>query len=159
MRRQVEPRPEPVASFVQPSWPGGLGAPARYRVAVSVAADVAPRGQESPLLVWFRDVSHYAEIVAKPRSVEVWTADGAVPDRAEGWDRAWYKNLVTASGEVRRLEAVVDTKAGRLGVWVDGERLGEAAVPLVSGAGSYSIALRATGGPIAYDDLEVEALD
>lgn len=156
--RQTETRPEPVASFVQPSWPGGAGYPARYRVAVSVAADTAPRGQESPLLVWFQDVSRYAEIVAKPRSVEVWTADGAVPDRAEGWERSWYKALNTAPGEVRRLEAVMDVKAGRMTVSVDGERLGEASVPLVTRAASYSIALRATGGPIAYDDLEVEVL-
>lgn len=156
--RQTETRAEPVASFVQPPWPAGGGAPARYRVAVSVAADAAPRGQESPLLVWFQDVQHYAEVIAKPRSVEVWTSDGAVPDRAEGWERAWYKSLVTAPGEVRRLEAVVDVKAGRMTVWVDGERLGEATVPLISRPATYTIALRATGGPIAYDDLEVEAL-
>lgn len=156
---QTETRPEPVASFVLPPWPGGAEPPLRYRVAVSVAAERAPRGQESPLLVWFRGVTHYAEIVAKPRSVEVWTADGAVPDRAEGWERLWYRTLATAPGEVRRLEATVDLRGGRMAVAVDGERLGEVGVPLMTRMGSFGIALRATGGPIVYDDLEVESLE
>ncbi|MBU6427823.1 MAG: hypothetical protein KGR26_02315 [Cyanobacteria bacterium REEB65] len=156
---QSEVRPDPVESFVHPSGMDGGKLPEHYRVSVLALAGAAPRGREAALLGWFQDVTHFVELVAKPDGVEVWQADGAIPDHSEGWTRLWRKDLPTPDGQARTLGLEVDAQSGLLGIFVDGSRLGEAQAPLIpSSEPDHTLALRATGGPVYYGNLAVEKL-
>jgi len=95
-------------------------------------------------------------VIVKPDQIEIWECNGGVPNSSKGWKRIWGKALVTAGGDVRKIGALVDTKAGTFTAYLDGKPLHTAPSTLLKPQPAW-LALRGIGNVVSFDNLLIEA--
>jgi hypothetical protein len=114
----------------------------------------APTGDQGVQFFYLK-YDTYLEVVIKPTSIEIWEANGAVPRSTQGWKRLWGQSLATAAGDVRRIGALVDMKAGTFTAYLDGKPLQTVKSDLLTPRPAY-LALRGIGNVVSFDDMTIE---
>lgn len=98
----------------------------------------------------------YVEVVIKPTYIEIWEANAAEPKTTKGWKRLWGQSLTTNAGDVRRVGALVDMKAGTFTAYLDGQPLDSVHSDIITQRTAY-VALRGIGNVVSFDNLLIEA--
>lgn len=104
---------------------------------------------------FFLSFDHYVEVVIKPDQMEIWECNGGEPKTTKGWSRLWNMALNTAAGQMRRVGALVDKRAGNFTAYLDGQPKGTVQSSLLTPAPSW-LALRGIGNVVSFDNLLVE---
>lgn len=136
--------------------------PSRYRMEVTQQPmrspyNMPPTGDQG-IQPYYLDANHYVEVVTTPKQLQLWVCDGARPDSSEGWTKVWSEDLATKAGDIRRVGAIVDTKARKFTLLYDGQPKAEATVDLIDPNRKAYVALRAIGNEVNFDDFELERL-
>jgi hypothetical protein len=110
-----EERPQPWLSFRVLDQ---VEMPNRYRVSATVQpvgspVFKAPVGEIS-VIPYYRDPTHYLEVLITNERLEVWLADGAEPDTDRGWTGIHFLPLRTRIGDLRTVTIDVDLDERRL---------------------------------------------
>jgi hypothetical protein len=98
----------------------------------------------------------YLEVVVKPTFIEIWEANNAEPKTTKGWKRLWGQALNTKGGDVRKIGALVDVKAGTFTAYLDGKPLSTVKSDILKPQAAY-VALRGIGNVVSFDDFLIEA--
>ncbi|MOA15855.1 hypothetical protein D3C78_1360380 [compost metagenome] len=156
-------RKQPAVSFLR--YRGtALGTP-NGQVPDVYYTEVAMRPIESPhnytptgdqgVQFYYTAYDTYLEVVIKPTHIEVWEADKAEPKTTKGWKRLWGQALTTKGGEVRKVGALVDVKAGTFTAYLDGKALTTVKSGLLKPQPAW-VVLRGIGNVVSFDDLLIE---
>ncbi|MDB5101011.1 MAG: hypothetical protein JWM80_5432 [Cyanobacteria bacterium RYN_339] len=156
-------REQPAVSFMR--YRGtALGKP-NGELPATYYAEVAMRPIRSPInypptgdqgvQFYFLKYNQYLEVVVKPDVLEIWECNGGEPKTAKGWKKLWGEALATKAGDVRRIGALVDTKAGNFTAYLDGKPRGAVQSTLLGSQPAW-LTLRGIGNVVSFDDLVVE---
>jgi hypothetical protein len=142
---------------------GSNGAlPAKYRISGALQpfamADHMPPIGENGFLVYYRNPRTYVELVVSGGNVAVWSCDNAGPDGSAGWKGWHWFGQKTNAGDIRRLEAEIDTNAHTITTWVEGVKAASLTIPLLANTPGHTFALRSIGNKINVGELLVQDL-
>jgi hypothetical protein len=142
---------------------GSNGAlPAKYRIAGAVQpfaqADHMPPIGENGFLVYYRNPKTYVELVVSGGNVSVWSSNEASPTGSAGWTGHYWYGQKTNVGDIRRLEAEIDTNAHTLSYWVEGKKAATLTIPLLTNTPGHTFALRSIGNKVNFGELLVQDL-
>ncbi|MBC7545829.1 MAG: hypothetical protein H7338_24115, partial [Candidatus Sericytochromatia bacterium] len=133
--------------------------PAKYRVSLALQpfenATFNPPIGDNGIPVYYRDPTHYVEIVVSANNISVWVADGGTPNGNAGWTGLFWYGQKTPIGEIRRISAEVDTLTHTLTFWVEGRRAATLDIPLMTDEGFHGFALRALGNKMNFGELVI----
>ncbi|HEY9899900.1 MAG TPA: hypothetical protein V6D00_12010 [Pantanalinema sp.] len=164
--RQTKVQDRPAVTFVRykGEFAGGPDGqmPARYRMEVTQQPvrspyNLPPTGDQA-IQPYYLDANHYVEVVTTPKELQLWVCDGGLPDSAQGWTKVWSEALSTRPYDKRRIGAVVDTRKRTFQVLYDGAPKAEATLDLIDPARKATVALRAIGNEVNFDDVVLEQL-
>jgi hypothetical protein len=136
--------------------------PARYRISAAVQpfenTTFNPLIGDNSLLVYYRDPTHYVELVVSSGNISVWTANDGTPFSSAGWTGHYWYAQQTSVGDIRRLSAEVDTTTHQLTFWVEGRKAATLTVPMLTDDVYHGVALRALDNAITYGELVIDDL-
>lgn len=119
--------------------------------------NLPPTGDQG-VQFFYRDPTHYVEVVTTPSALQLWVCDGGVPESSEGWTQVWEMPLTTNPGDARRIGAEVDTLTHTFTVLYNGAPQYTATLPQVDESAPHGLALRSTGNIVNFSDLVLEWL-
>jgi hypothetical protein len=156
--RASEERPQPWLSFrvLQTAIPDRYAMTARVQ-AVSSPHLKGPVGEIS-LIPYYRDPTHYIEVLLTNDHVGIWLADGAAPDTDRGWTGLRFLPLRTAIGQLQTVTIAMDLPARRLAVTL-GDDTYELKHAFLDPAKPHRVAVRAAGNTFNLIDFRVERTD
>jgi hypothetical protein len=145
--------------------PGGR-LPSKYRVETAawqyrwVGVDQAKNPGKLFLIPYWRDEDEYVIVSASPTVAEAWTANGVYPGRPwpnelKIWRTEWKEPRLV--GQAVNLAADVDTDAGTLTLYLNGEPQGTFARSFITNA-PHSFALASNGNQVRYDWVKLYRL-
>jgi hypothetical protein len=150
-----EERPQPWLSFrvLKATIPDRYGMTARVQ-AVSSPHLKGPVGEIS-LIPYYRDPTHYLEVLLTNDHVGIWLADGAAPDTDRGWTGLRYLPSRTAIGQVQTVVIAMDLTARRLAVTL-GDETYAITHAFLDPAKPHRVAVRSAGNTFNLIDFRVE---
>ncbi|MBC7543509.1 MAG: hypothetical protein H7338_12345 [Candidatus Sericytochromatia bacterium] len=136
--------------------------PAHYTISLAVQpfamADHMPPIGENGVLVYYKNPTNYVELVISGGNVAVWSANNAGPTSDAGWTGHYWFGQTTATGDIRRLSAEIDTVTHQLTYWVEGRKAATLTIPMLTETAPHTFALRSIGNKINFGEIVVDDL-
>lgn len=104
------------------------------------------------------DPTHYLEIMQVDKEFRVWWADGAEPQKGEGWKQLGSWKRPYRIGEWMQLGAEMDLDRGVMVPVCDGRKLGEIPIPPELRGVKPRLTIRATGNGEEWRRITIEPL-
>jgi hypothetical protein len=156
-------RPQPNVSFMRyrgsvPGKPDGV-LPDTYFAQVDMrpikSPDNYPPTGDQGVQFYYLGYNQYLEVVVKPDVLEIWECNGGEPKTTRGWRRLWNQALSTNAGDIRRIGALVDKRAGTFTAYLDGQPQTTVQSILIGVKPSW-LTLRGIGNVVSFDNLIIE---
>lgn len=133
--------------------------PDRYRVTATVQPVSSPRFKapvgEISLIPYYRDPTHYLEMLVTNERLEIWLADGAAPDTDRGWTGIHFLPLTTGIGDLRTVTIEADLSTHDLTV-AAGDQTYRVRHPFLDPGQPHRVAVRAAGNTFNLIRLRVD---
>jgi hypothetical protein len=154
--RASEEQPQPWLSFRVLQAPP---IPTRYQVQATVQGVSSPHFKaplgEISTIPYYRDPTHYMEVLLTNERLEIWLADGAEPDTDKGWTGLHFLSLKNRIGDLQTVTIDMDLDDHRLTV-AAGERVYTLTHPFLDPNQPHQVAVRSAGNTFNLVRFRVE---